>query len=141
MKNKILFPAENIITTKLFNVGQDWEVPIPGFFIMAPLRNLKSISEFSDEESAEFMKLIRKVRKGMRELLKIEEVYLFQNEDTEHGFHLWIFPRYDWMEKFGRKIESVRPILNYAKEKMANEKVFKEVKDDVKKMKEYMLDF
>ena len=141
MIDKILFPNENIITTNLFNVNQDWEVPIPGFFIIAPLRKLKSIDEFTDEEANEFINLIRKVRKGMRDILKIEEVYFFQNEDSKHGFHLWIFPRYKWMEKFGRKIESVKPIMNYAKEKMLSDDVFKEVRENVKKMEEFMSDF
>ena len=141
MKDKILFPNENIITTDLFKVNQDWEVPIPGFFIIAPLRKLKSIDEFTDEEANEFINLIRKVRKGMRDILKIEEVYFFQNEDSKHGFHLWIFPRHKWMEKFGEKIESVKPIMNYAKENMLNDDVFKEVRENVKKMKEFMSDF
>ena len=141
MKDKILFPNENIISTDLFNVNQDWEVPIPGFFIIAPLRKLKSIDEFTDEEANEFINLIRKVRKGMRDILKIEEVYFFQNEDSKHGFHLWIFPRHKWMEKFGEKIESVKPIMNYAKENMLSDDVFNEVRENVKKMKEFMSDF
>ncbi len=141
MKDQILFPNENIITTKLFNIGQDREVPIPGFFVIAPLRKLKSISEFSDKEAIEFINLIRKIRSGMRDVLKIEEVYFFQNEDTEHNFHLWIFPRHSWMEKFGRKIQSVRPIINYAKENMLSDDVFNKVKNYVKKMKKYMSDF
>jgi len=138
LKNKFLFQNENIITTELFNVSQDWEVPIPGFFIIAPLRKLKSIDQFTDAETTEFINLVRKVREGMRSVLNINEVYFFQNEDTEHGFHLWIFPRHEWMEKFGRKIQSVRPILNYAKENMLNNDVFKEVRENVKKMKEFM---
>lgn len=141
MQDKILFPNEHIITTKLFNVGQDWEVPIPGFFIIKPLRNIKAIDEFTDEEAAEFINLIREVRKGMRDVLKIKEVYFFQNEDTEHGFHLWVFPRHKWMEKFGRKIQSVRPIMDYAKENMLSDNVFTEVKESIKKMKEYLSGF
>jgi hypothetical protein len=138
MEDQILFPNENIITTKLFNIGQDWEVPIPGFFVITPLRKLKSISEFTDKEAIEFINLIRKVRKGMRDVLGIEDVYLFQTEDTEHNFHLWIFLRHSWMEKFGRKIQSVRPIMNYAKENMLSDDVFNKVRDYVKKMKKYM---
>ncbi len=141
MKNKILFPNENIITTDLFSVNQDWEIPIPGFFIIAPLRKLKSIDDFTDEEASEFINLTRKIREGMRDVLKIEEAYFFQNEDSEHGFHLWIFPRHKWMEKFGRKIQSVRPIMNYAKENMLSEDVFEEVRESVRKMKEFMSDF
>ncbi len=138
MTEKILFPKENIVTTKLFNVSQDWEVPIPGFFIIAPFRKIKCISEFSDEEAIEFIHLLLKVRKGMREILKIQEVYLFQNEDSQHGFHLWVFPRHEWMNKFGKKIQSVRPIMEYAKENMAHGKNLEIVLEYVKKMKKYM---
>ena len=77
----------------------------------------------------------------MQEVLQIDEVYLFQNEDTKHGFHLWIFPRYKWMNQFGRKIQSVRPIINHAKRNMTNDDVFKQVKDYVKKMKSFMKGF
>ncbi len=139
-KMKILFPDENVITTKYFSVSQDWEVPIPGFFIIAPVRKLKSVTDFSEEEALEFIKLVQKVRRGMKEVLRIDEVYLFQNEDSEHGFHLWIFPRYHWMEKFGRKIESVRPIMNYAKKNMTGERVWKEVREYVDRLKKFLMD-
>ncbi|MBN2458180.1 diadenosine tetraphosphate hydrolase [Candidatus Woesearchaeota archaeon] len=138
MRDKPLFANLDIITTEQFKVGQDWDVPIPGFFIITPIRRLSSVDEFTDEEAAEFIGLIRNVRKGMRETLKIKEVYLFQNEDAEQGFHLWVFPRHGWMERFGRKIQSVRLIMDYAKENMQNEDVFKEVKESVKKMKGFM---
>jgi diadenosine tetraphosphate (Ap4A) HIT family hydrolase len=139
MNSKILFLNETIITSKYFTVGQDWEVPIPGFFIISPLRNLKSIDEFTDKEATDFISLIRKVRIGMREVLKIDDVYLFQNEDSKHGFHMWMFPRHSWMESFGRKIESVKPIMNYATKNMLNENVLKNVRDSIKIMKEFMM--
>lgn len=140
-----LFPDESIITTKHFDVHQDWEVPISGFFIVAPLEGLhdalkrvKCLDEFTDEEAVELIHLIRAIRKGMREALGIKEIYLFQNEDTEHGFHVWMFPRHAWMEKFGRKIQSVRPIMNWAKENMTDEKTLNEVRDSARKMREYL---
>ncbi len=141
MKDKILFKDEIIIKTKLFNLGQDWETPINGFFIIAPLRKIKSIDEFTQEEGIEFINLICKIRKGMREILKINEVYFFQNEDTSSGFHFWIFPRHKWMEKFGGKIESVRPIMDYAKKNMVDDEIIEEIKNSVKKMKKYMSQF
>ena len=141
MEHKVLFPNEKVITTKYFSVQQDSLVPIAGFFIIASLRKMKSISEFSDEEASEFINLIRKVRKGMKDVLNIEEVYFFQNEDSSYGFHFWIFPRHDWMKKFGRRIQSVRPIMNYAQENMLSDDISKEVKEYVKKMKLYMSKF
>jgi len=140
MKKK-LFPDDEVIRAEHFNVSQDWETPIPAFFIIASNRKARSVGDFNEEEAQEFIRLVVKIRKGMKEVLGINDVYMIQNEDTDTWFHLWMFPRFDWMEKFGRKIESVRPIMNYAEKNMVNDEVINEVKDSVKKMKEYMKDF
>ncbi len=135
---KKLFPEDKVMRTRLFDVGQDWETPIPGFFVIAPLRKIHSISEFTDREAVEFTNILRKLRTGMKDVLKIKDVYLFENEDTAHSFHFWVFPRYRWMEKFGRKIESVRPIIEYAKKNMTKDSDLKEVRNSVKKMANFM---
>lgn len=138
MENQ-LFPNEKIIITEYFDVHQDWGVPIPGFFIIASRKGRVSLDEFDDEEANEFFGLVRKLRRGMKEVLGIKTVCLFQDEGTHHRlFHLWIFPRHQWMGKFGEKIESIRPIIDYAKRTMINDDAFKEVKDMVRKMKGYM---
>jgi len=134
---KVLFKEEIIVKTEKFTVWQDREVPIPGFFILAPNRDLRSIDEFSKGELEEFTEILVKIRKWMRNVLGIKDVYLFQNEDTDGSFHLRIFPRHDWMEKFWRKIQSVRPIMEWAIENMVKDEIFKEVKEYVQKMKEF----
>ena len=136
---KKLFPRQTIIRTKYFDVHQDWEVPIPGFFIIASVRSVKSISEFNQEEIKEFARLLFKMRQGMKKTLNVNKVYLFQDESSSHNFHLWILPIYSWMNEFGLKIESIRPIINYSKSKMKTKEVFEKVKQSVKKMKKYML--
>jgi hypothetical protein len=134
-----LFPDDKVIVTEYFDVHQDWEIPIPGLFIIASTKDRISLDEFNEQEAAEFFNLVRKLRKGMRDVLGIKNVYFWQDESTHHNlFHLWMFPRYEWMEQFGQKIQSIRPIINHAKETMVNEKVIKEVKAAVEKMKEYM---
>lgn len=75
----------------------------------------------------------------MREVLGIDHTYFFQNEDSSHGYHLWIFPRYDWMkEKFGIKIQSVRPIMNYAKDHMDTVDGRWAVREAAKKVRNYL---
>jgi diadenosine tetraphosphate (Ap4A) HIT family hydrolase len=135
MKN--LFPDEIILTTDNFAVAQDWEVPIPAFFILSTKRKIRSIAEFTDEEAAEFGPLIKKVRQGMLDVLEIKDVYFFQNEDTEHGFHLWMFPRYEWMKEIGVKIESVRPIMLAAQKFELTDELMAEVKKSASIMKDY----
>jgi len=139
MEEKTLFPNEKIIVTKHFDVHQDWDVPIPGFFIIAVIGKIQSIEEFNEEETLEFIQMIKKIRKGMREILGIKNVYLFQDESTKHNlFHMWILPRYDWMDKFGEKIQSIRPIIEYSKQNMTKESDLQEVRDYASKMREYM---
>jgi len=135
---KILFPDAKVLKTDLIDIHQDWEVPIPAFFIISLNRKVRTFIEFTDEELFEFTKYLQILRRGMKDILSIEDVYFFQNEDTEHGFHFWVFPRYKWMEKLGRKIESVRPIINFAKENLTSDENIKEVEMAVEKMKVYM---
>lgn len=133
-----LFPNETLLRTKHFTVSQDWETPIVGFFIIAANRNIKSIIECTEEERHELTELIHQIRKGLEEVLKIKEVYLFQNEDSKRNFHIWLFPRHLWMEQFGRKIESVKPIMQYAEQQRATTKDLQEVKKAVGQMREWM---
>jgi diadenosine tetraphosphate (Ap4A) HIT family hydrolase len=132
-----LFPDEVILTTNNFIVAQDWEVPIAGFFILSTKRKIRSIAEFDGEEAREFGVLIKKVRIGMSEALGINDVYFFQNEDSVHGFHLWMFPRYEWMKDFGVKIESVRPIMQHTQNLEITDELLAEVKEAARVMKEY----
>jgi len=108
---------------------KDWEVPIAGFYIISSAKACRSIIDFSNDEILELVDVQRLVRQGMKDVLGISDVYFFQNEDSAHGFHIWMFPRHDWMDKkrFGRKIESVRNIMDYAVKHMQNEEVFDQI--------------
>jgi diadenosine tetraphosphate (Ap4A) HIT family hydrolase len=136
--SEYIFKDEIVYKNDLFTLGQDWECPIPAFFILAPTRKIRTIDELSDKDASEYIYLIRKLRKGMKEVLNIHEVYFFQNEDTKHDYHLWIFPRYDWMGPFGKGIKSVKPIMEYSIKEMMKENVLAEVRSCVQKMKLFM---
>ena len=136
---KILFPDDTVLVTKTFKVEQDWETPISGFFTIASLDKTKrTIADFTDEELTELILTMKKVRYSMTDCLGIKDVYIFQNEDTETWFHIWMFPRYEWMEKFGLKVESVRPIMNFAREHMVDEATIKQVSAEAQKIKSYL---
>ncbi|MDX5481586.1 MAG: hypothetical protein LPK07_07865 [Hymenobacteraceae bacterium] len=107
-----------ILQTKLFHAHQDVAYPIPGLVILASKRHVYGLDELTEEESAEYLALLRRIRKAQREVLGIEHVYYFYNEDTTHHFHTWMVPRYGWMYSFGRSVESVRPVLLHAREHM-----------------------
>lgn len=135
----ILFPDEQVLETDSFRLEQDWEVPIPWFFILSIKRPITSLAEFTEDEAQEFISLLRKTRLGMRDVLHIDEICLYQNEATQHTFHVRIFPWHARMQPFDyKKIQSIFPIMNYAKEHMATPEIIQQVKVDVQKMRQYM---
>jgi diadenosine tetraphosphate (Ap4A) HIT family hydrolase len=126
-----------IIETKFFHAHQDIAYPIPGLVIVAVKRHVYGLDELTEEEAAELMILSRKIRKAQREILQIKHVYYFYNEDTTHHFHIWMVPRYEWMYEFGRSIESVRPVLLHAREKMNSEENIEQVKIAIQKLQQF----
>lgn len=137
-KGEVDVSKGKVLEHELFEAHQDFEVPIPGFVILSTRRHISSVADFTEEESKEFFPLLKRIRQAMREVLGIEEVYLFQNEDSSHHFHVWVFPRLDWMERFGRKIQSVRPIMKHARENMKTEDNLKEVERAARELRYFM---
>lgn len=107
-----------ILETNLFHIHQDVAYPIEGLVIVALKRHVFCLDELSEIEAMELMDLLRRVRAAQRKVLAIEHVYYFYNEDTTHHFHIWMVPRYEWMKQFGRSVQSVRPVLHYARDNM-----------------------
>lgn len=129
-----------ITETPFFHAHQDIAYPIPGLIILAARRHFYTMDELTDEEANHFISLIRKLRNAQREVFGIEHVYYFYNEDTTHHFHLWMVPRYEWMKEIGRSVESLRPILRYAREHHSDEENILKVKEGVKKLAQYFSD-
>ena len=131
-------PGGVIAETEFFDAVQDYEIPIPGFVILVSRRHFQSVDEFTDEERDDFIALLCRMRSTMRRALNVQTVYLVQEEDTSHHFHVWMFPRYEWMaERFGRKIQSVRPIMEYAREHMKTKDNLGKVDEATEKMRKY----
>lgn len=108
--------------TAHFHAHQDVAYPIKGLVIVASKRHVISLDELTEEERQDYISFLAKIRSAQRAALGIEHVYYFYNEDTTHHFHTWMVPRYPWMERFGRSVESVRPVLLHARTQMNDEK-------------------
>ena len=104
-----------IYESKHFHAHQDVAYPIRGLVILASKRHFVCLDEMNDEELSDYMQALHRIRSAQREALGIEHVYYFYNEDTTHHFHVWMVPRYEWMDEFGRSVESVRPVLRHAR--------------------------
>lgn len=116
-----------IVETEHFHAHQDVAYPIRGLVILASKRHFKCLDEMTEDEQIDYIQILAKIRKAQREVLGIDHVYYFYNEDTTHHFHTWMVPRYEWMHSFGRSVESVRPALFYARNEMNNEANLSEV--------------
>jgi diadenosine tetraphosphate (Ap4A) HIT family hydrolase len=138
LQKQILFPDEVILRTDHFTVAQDWEVPIKGFYIIGSIQTRRSIIDFNDNETIELARLQKLIRESMKILFGILDAYFFQNEDSNHGFHIWIFPRHPWMDQIaGRKIQSVRPIMEHAVKHVTKE-LLEEIRTANNQMRKYL---
>jgi diadenosine tetraphosphate (Ap4A) HIT family hydrolase len=107
-----------IYETEHFHAHQDLAYPIPGLVILASKRHLYAVDHLTEVEALAYIQLLRSIRQAQREVLGIQHVYYFYNEDTTHHFHTWMVPRYEWMRAFGRSVESLRPVLLHARNRM-----------------------
>ncbi|WP_434399681.1 diadenosine tetraphosphate hydrolase [Planococcus sp. 11815] len=125
-----------VVETEHFHAHQDVAYPIPGLIILASKRHLKSLDELTEAERLDYITILSEIRKAQRDVLGIESVYYFYNEDTTHHFHTWMVPRYEWMYEFGRSVESVRPVLLHARNEMNDEANLKSVRQAISELTE-----
>ncbi|WHY78466.1 diadenosine tetraphosphate hydrolase [Neobacillus sp. WH10] len=124
-----------VIETEHFHAHQDVAYPIKGLIILASKRHITCFDELTELEKIDYINVLTKIRKAQREVLGIEHVYYFYNEDTTHHFHTWMVPRYEWMYSFGRSVESVRPVLLHARNEMNDDENVKEMIEGIEMLK------
>lgn len=126
-KANVTPPGGIIKETKNFFIQQDLETPLKGFLVIVSKKHLKSIAQLSLDEVTELTNLIYKARLALNEISDIKEVTIIQEERSNH-FHVWLFPRYDWMDDlFEKSLTDIRKIMHYVKLNMNNEENIKEV--------------
>ncbi len=133
---RIIPPGGMIAETEHFILHQDPEVPIRAFFIVASKAHIQSMDQMSAAEAQECFELVYRARKLQSQLGDISEVLVIQEERSEH-FHLWLLPRYAWMdERFANSLTTVREMLKYAREHRRSEDEIAEILGTVKRSRE-----
>ena len=128
-------PGGIIKETENFCVNQDPEIPIEGFFIIASKKHIKSITELNLDEMLELSTLIYETRNAIKKIGKNEDITIIQEERSGH-LHIWLFPRYQWMnEKFDNSISSIRDIMDYARKNLKNQEQIENILKTVEKVK------
>lgn len=132
---EIIPPGGVLMNTNNFVLHEDPEIPIKAFLIIASKKHIKSISELTYEESQELFDLVYRGRMALKSIEGIKEVSIIQEERSGH-FHLWLLPRYEWMdEKFDNSLSAVRDILSHARNNHKTEENISEILLAVDKIK------
>jgi diadenosine tetraphosphate (Ap4A) HIT family hydrolase len=137
---EVLSPGGIIAETKNFRLDQDPEIPIKGFLIISSKSHIRSISQLSSEESRELFDLVYRARIALNSIADIKEVTIIQEERSGH-FHLWLLPRYEWMnERFINSLSTVREIMAYSKNNLKSEENIENILLEVEKIRKILND-
>ena len=111
-----------------FNMSQDWELPIKGFFIVSPKRHIEKFNELTMEEINEMFSIVNKTTSILRRNSICERFdYIFEEKENKH-LHVWILPRYEWMNEISKDIiNNIGLIFEYAKNNFRNDETYEEI--------------
>jgi len=136
--NKKITPHGGIIfESKYFIVAPDIEIPIPGFIIISSKRHVSSTMDFSPEELQDFNQVLIKTRKAIKQAYPNISITIIQKESRPH-FHLWLFPKFDWMNSFGDKLSGISDILEYSRNNLKTEANLKKILETNAKIKSFI---
>ena len=112
-----------------FTVYQDWKLPIKGFFIVSPKRHVEKFCELTVDERNEMFDIVNKTIAILRNNNICDRFdYIFEEKVNRH-LHVWLLPRYDWMDKVTDDIiENIGKVFNFAKTNFRNPENFEEIK-------------
>jgi diadenosine tetraphosphate (Ap4A) HIT family hydrolase len=134
----IIPPGGLILETENFVIHQDPEIPIKGFMIIASKKHVSSLVQLNREEACELFDLVYRARVALSNIEGIMSVTIIQEERSKH-FHLWLFPRYEWMsESFDSSLTSVRAITKAARNERKTEENVSEILSAVEQIKACM---
>ena len=113
-----------------FTLSQDWELPIQGFFVVAPKRCIEKFEQLNKEEKIEIFEIVDKTIKILRENNICDRFNVVFEEKENRHFHIWIMPRYKWMsDLFGDIIGDIGKIFEYAKNNLRNVENYNAIKE------------
>jgi len=113
-----------------FTLSQDWELPILGFFIVSPKRHIEKLEELTKSERDEMFDIVNETIKVLRKNNICDRYEVIFEEKENRHLHVWIMPRYSWMNEICDDIiDNIGDILNYAKKNFRDESIYEQIKD------------
>lgn len=117
--HKFSLPCGIAYENDKFILSQDFELPIQGFFVVSPKRHIETFGELTSSERIEIFEIVNKTIEILKNNNICERFDVIFEEKRNKHFHIWIMPRYKWMEEFGGNIISnIGEIFEYSKTNM-----------------------
>jgi diadenosine tetraphosphate (Ap4A) HIT family hydrolase len=133
---EVVPPGGIIAQTKNFVLHQDPEVPIKAFLIIGAKKHIKSITQLNQEEAQELFDLVYRARIALKGIEDIKEISIIQEESRGH-FHLWLLPRYEWMNNiYSNSLSSIREMMVYMQNSHKTEENIKDILANIEFIKE-----
>ena len=130
VKKEFVLPCGLAYENDRFILSQDWKLPIKGFFIVSPKRHMETFSELTEEERIEIFRIVNKTIKILRLNNICDRFNVIFEEKTNTHFHIWIMPRYQWMEELvGNIRDNIGKIFEYAKINLRTSENYKQIKE------------
>ena len=135
--HEFIIPCGIAYENNNFTVSQDWELPIIGFFVVAPKRHVEKLEELTSSEKTEMFEIVDKTIRILRQNKICDRFNVVFEEKEGSHFHVWIMPRHKWMEELVAGItKNIGDVFNYAKNKMRIKCVYDEI-DKITKIVAY----
>ena len=131
-KHEFSLPCGMIYENNSFTLSQDRELPIIGFFVIAPKRHIETLNELLAEERNEMFWIINEVIKISKENNICDKFNIIFEEREKKHFHVRIMPRHERMSKICSDItENIGIIFDYAKKNFRNENIYNQIEKAV----------
>lgn len=128
-KHEFSLPCGIAYENDKFILSQDWELPITGFFVVAPKKHVESLLELSNNERIEIFEIANKTIEILEKNKVCNNYNMILEEKNKKHFHIWIMPRHEWMEKFdGGIINNIGKIFEYSKLHMRTKENLEEIR-------------
>ncbi len=120
-----------------FVLHPDITAPIPGLVILETRRHVRTVLDFNEAEEAAYNGLEKKIRKALKDALGLDSFVTYQHDSSSH-FHRCFLPYYPWMNQFDDAGEHLADVLDYSRQRMKNEEVFRQLEEANQKLKEVL---
>lgn len=128
-KGEFSLPCGMIYQDEDFTVSQDWELPIPGFIVVCPVKkHVQNIFELDDDTLSKMFLLVKEIENVLIENNIAKDFNIVAQEKENVHLHIWIMPQYEWMKKIHKSsMAKLEDVFAYAKKELKTKDTFDEI--------------